>query len=189
MFRVVLILNKHRLVIYCLSQLVNWKYLVEKRWCFVIPKHFVASSSLIYVGTSINTGMATHTVCLDSANMSRSVCWITKSKCEYLPTGRLISVYEPDSLQMRASFCPRKLFAFLCFTLGLSSGLRLFLWLSHSISFIPFSLCIPPSSFFQSLFTFFSIFHQFIVSHFSEDKPHMFALMCSNYDSLSISWW
>lgn len=59
--------------------------------------------------------MATRTVYLYTANMSRSVCWITKSKCEYLPTGRLISVYEPvpDSLQMRACFCPHKLFAFL----------------------------------------------------------------------------
>lgn len=118
--------------------------------------------------------MATRAVCLYTANMSRSVCcWITKSKCEYLPTGKLISVYEPDSLQMRASFCPRKLFAFLCFKLWLSSGLRLFS-LTVSLHFFPTFSSLHPSFLFSALFS-----HMFIVSQFSEEKPHMFALMCS----------
>ncbi len=125
--------------------------------------------------------MATRTVCLDSANMSRSVCRITQSKCEYLPTGRLISVYEPDSLQMRASFCPRKLFAFLCFTIWLSSGLRLFSS-CLCISFIPFSLCIPPSSFFSVSFCIHFFICSFFLSFLKRSCAHY-------YDSLSISWW
>lgn len=100
--------------------------------------------------------MATRAVCLCTANMSRSVCcWITKSKCEYLPTGKLISVYVPDSLQMRASFCPRKLFAFLYFTLWLSSGLRLFS-LTVSLHFFPT---------FSSVHFFFLSFFGFIFSY------------------------
>lgn len=132
--------------------------------------------------------MATHTVCLDTANMSRSVCWITKSKCEYLPTGRLISVYEPDSLQMRASFCPRKLFAFLFFTLWLSSGLRLFS-LAVSLHFVHTFFSQHPSLFIYSVSFHLYFFICSLFLSFLKRSPICLHSCAHNYDSLSISWW